>query len=113
VGVLQFWGCGLIKSYMRLVGHVARFGDVANAYNILVGKYVGEKQIGRPRCAWESNIKTHLKCISCGLGLTVSRCDLAPGACEHGYETMSPTKECENFDQLLDEKSSPQSLLLR
>jgi hypothetical protein len=30
-------------------GHVARMGQMINAYDILVGKYEGKRQLGRPR----------------------------------------------------------------
>jgi hypothetical protein len=42
------------------VGHVARMGDMRNAYNILVGKPEGKRQLGRPRRRWEHNIRLYL-----------------------------------------------------
>jgi hypothetical protein len=34
---------------MRWAGHVARIGEVRGAYNILVGRPVGRRPLGRPR----------------------------------------------------------------
>jgi hypothetical protein len=34
---------------MRGAGHVARVGEMRNAYNILVGEPEGKGQLGRPR----------------------------------------------------------------
>jgi hypothetical protein len=31
-----------------------------NSYNILVGKPDGKRQLGRPRCRWEDNIRMDL-----------------------------------------------------
>jgi hypothetical protein len=46
---------------VRLAGHVARIGDMKNAYNILVRKPEGKRPIGRRRRRWDDNIKTHLR----------------------------------------------------
>jgi hypothetical protein len=55
---------GMIKSRrMRLLGHVARIGDVRNAYKILIGKSQGKRPLGRPRRTWEDNIKMDLGVI--------------------------------------------------
>jgi hypothetical protein len=35
---------------MRRVGHVARMGEKRNVYRLLVGKPVGKRPLGRPRC---------------------------------------------------------------
>jgi hypothetical protein len=35
--------------------------QIENAYEILVGKPEGKKQLGRPGCRWEDNIKMQLK----------------------------------------------------
>jgi hypothetical protein len=52
----------LIKSRsIRLAGHVARIGEMSNAYNILVGKPEGKEPLGRPRCRWEDNIRMDLR----------------------------------------------------
>jgi hypothetical protein len=41
----------VIKSRrVRLAGYVVRFGKMRNAYNILVEKPEGKRQLGRPRC---------------------------------------------------------------
>jgi hypothetical protein len=48
----------VIKSRrMRWAGHVARMGEVRDAYNILVGKPEERRPLGRPRRRWEDNIK--------------------------------------------------------
>jgi hypothetical protein len=39
-------------SMMRWSGHVARLGEMRNAYKILVRKAEGERPLGRPRCKW-------------------------------------------------------------
>jgi hypothetical protein len=43
-----------------MAGHVARLGEVLNAYSILVGKHEGKRQLRRPRHRWEDNIRTYL-----------------------------------------------------
>jgi hypothetical protein len=45
---------------MRWVGHVARMGEVRGAYNILVGRPEGRRQLGRLRRRWEDKIKMDL-----------------------------------------------------
>jgi hypothetical protein len=32
-------------------------GDKRVAYTVLVGKHVGKRPLGRPRCRWEDDIK--------------------------------------------------------
>jgi hypothetical protein len=51
---------------MRWAGHVARMGEVRDAYNILVGRPEGRRPLGRPRCRWEDNIKMDLREIGFG-----------------------------------------------
>jgi hypothetical protein len=46
---------------MRLTGHVARMGEIWNAYNILVGKLEGKRPLGRPRRRWEDNVRVDLR----------------------------------------------------
>jgi hypothetical protein len=48
---------------MRQAGHVARIGEMRNAYRILVWKPEWKRQLGRPRCGWEDNIKMDLGAI--------------------------------------------------
>jgi hypothetical protein len=36
-------------------------GDIRNAYKILVEWPGGKRQLGRPKCRWEGNIKMGLK----------------------------------------------------
>jgi hypothetical protein len=51
----------MIKSRrMRLAGHVARVGDMRNAYNIFVGKPHEERTLGRRKRRWKDNIKMNL-----------------------------------------------------
>jgi hypothetical protein len=35
-------------------------------YRVLVGKPDGKRQLGRPRCRWEDNIKEDLQEVECG-----------------------------------------------
>jgi hypothetical protein len=52
----------MIKSRrMRWAGHVARMGGNRNAYSVLVGKPLGKRTLGRPRCRWVDNIKMDLR----------------------------------------------------
>jgi hypothetical protein len=41
--------------------HVARMGELRNAYRILVGKPEGKTRLGRPRCRYVDNIKVNLR----------------------------------------------------
>jgi hypothetical protein len=48
----------VIKSRrMRRIGHVARIGEVRNAYRILIGKSEGKILFGRIRRSWEGKGK--------------------------------------------------------
>jgi len=40
-----------------MAGHVARFGEVRNAYRILVGKPEEKRRLRRHRRRWEDNIR--------------------------------------------------------
>jgi hypothetical protein len=52
----------VIKSRrMRWVGHVASMGEGRGVYGILVGKPESKRPLGRPRRAWEDNIKLDLR----------------------------------------------------
>jgi hypothetical protein len=52
----------VIKSgRMRLEGHLARLGDVRNAYHIFVGKPERTRPLGRPWRRWEGNIRMVLR----------------------------------------------------
>jgi hypothetical protein len=46
---------------IRWAGHVARMGDRRDAYRVLMGRPWGKRQLGRPRCRWEDNIKWVIK----------------------------------------------------
>jgi hypothetical protein len=50
---------------MRWAGHVARKGEVRDAY-ILVGRPEGRRPLGRPRRRWEDNIEMDLREIGFG-----------------------------------------------
>ena len=51
----------VIKSKgMRWAEYVARMGERRDEYRILVGKSEGKRQLARPRCRWEDNIKLDL-----------------------------------------------------
>jgi hypothetical protein len=52
----------IIKSrrMMRWAGHVARKGEMRNAYRLLVGKPEGKRPQGRPRSRWVDNIRMDL-----------------------------------------------------
>ena len=59
----------LIKSRrMRWSGHVARMGERSGAYNVLVGKPVGKRPLGRSRHRREDNMKMDLQEVGCGGG---------------------------------------------
>jgi hypothetical protein len=45
---------------MRWTGHVSRMGKLRNAYKNLVGKPEGKRQLGRPKCRSEINVKMNL-----------------------------------------------------
>jgi len=45
---------------MRWAGHVARMGEMRNAYKILVGKPEGKRPLGRPKRKWVVNIRNIL-----------------------------------------------------
>jgi hypothetical protein len=51
---------------MRWAGHVARMGEVRDAYNILVGRPEGRRPLVRPRHRWEDNIEMDLREIGFG-----------------------------------------------
>jgi hypothetical protein len=52
---------------MRWAGHVARMGEERGVHWVLVGKPEGKRQLGRPRCRWENNIKMDLQEVGGGL----------------------------------------------
>ena len=57
----------VIKSRrMRWAGHVARMGEERGVYRVLVGKPVGKRPLGRPRCRWVDNIRMALQEVGCG-----------------------------------------------
>jgi hypothetical protein len=68
----------VIKSRrMRRAGHVARAGEMRNAYKIFVGNPEWERQIGRPRCRQENNVicilgrqggKVYTRCVWIRIG---------------------------------------------
>jgi hypothetical protein len=63
----------VIKSRMRLAGHVARIGEGRVVYRDLMGKPEGKRPLGRPRPRWEDNTRMDLQelgcvCVWTGLG---------------------------------------------
>ena len=46
---------------IRWAGHVVRMAEWRGAYKVLVGKLERKRQLGRPRCRWEDNIKIDLQ----------------------------------------------------
>jgi len=51
---------------MRWAGHVARVGERRGVHRVLVGKPERKRQLGRPSCRWEDNIKMDLQEVGCG-----------------------------------------------
>jgi hypothetical protein len=48
----------VIKSRrMTWVGHIARMGEMVNAYKIVAGKTEGERSLGKPRHIWKVILK--------------------------------------------------------
>jgi len=68
------------------VGHVARMGEIRNAYKILVRKSEGKGPLGRPRRRWEDNIIMNFTETGWGCGLDASGSEQGQvtGSCEHG-----------------------------
>jgi hypothetical protein len=58
----------VIKSKMKLAGHVACMGERERrgAYRVLVGKSKGRRPLGRRRRRWEDNIKTDIREVKWG-----------------------------------------------
>jgi hypothetical protein len=55
----------VIKSRgLRWADHVARVGELINAYSILVGDPEWKRSLRRPRCRWEDNIIMDLREIA-------------------------------------------------
>jgi hypothetical protein len=46
---------------MRLAEHVARMGEMRNAYYILIGNSEGKRLLGRIKRRWEDNIRMNLR----------------------------------------------------
>jgi hypothetical protein len=49
---------------MRWAGHVACMEEGRGVYKVLVWRLEGKRQLGRPRCRWEDNIKMDLREIA-------------------------------------------------
>jgi hypothetical protein len=57
----------VIKSRrMRWAGHVARMGEGRGSYWDMVGRPLGRRPLGRPRCRWEDNINMNLQEVGWG-----------------------------------------------
>jgi len=50
---------------MSWAGHVARMGERAGIYRVLMGKPQAKRPLGRPRRRWEDNIKMYLQEVGC------------------------------------------------
>jgi len=84
------------------VGHVARTGEMRNAYSILAGITERKRPLVKSRPRWEDNIRIHL-------GETIGRRELdastseygkVAGSCEHGNEPSSFIHSGEIFQYL-------------
>jgi hypothetical protein len=53
----------MFKSRMRWAGNIERMREMRNAYEILVGKSEGKRQLGSSGRRWEDNIKMDLRKI--------------------------------------------------
>jgi hypothetical protein len=57
----------LIKSRrVRWAEHAAHMGDRCGVYTVLVRRLEGKRELGKPRCKWEDNIKMDLEEVGCG-----------------------------------------------
>ena len=50
-------------------GTCSTHGEMRGAYSVLMGKPEGKRPLGRPRRAWEANIKMDLQEVGWGHGL--------------------------------------------
>jgi hypothetical protein len=70
---------------IRWAGHVARNGEMRNAYWISIGKPYGKRSLGGLRRRWEGNMKAYFREIESGgmdrIYLVQSREQVF---CEHG-----------------------------
>jgi hypothetical protein len=55
----------VIKSRMRLAGHVPRMGERIGVYRVLVKKSEGKRPLGRPRRRWQDNVKMDFEEVGC------------------------------------------------
>jgi len=86
---------------MRWEGHVDCMGERRGAYRVLVGEPKGKRQLGRPRCRWEDNIKMDLQEVGWGgHGLICSGQGQVAGTCKRCNKLLSSTKHWELLDQL-------------
>jgi len=57
----------VIKSrIMSWAGHVARMGERAGVYSVLVGKPERKRPLGRTRLRWKDSIEMDLQKLECG-----------------------------------------------
>jgi hypothetical protein len=68
--------------------------EMRNAYKILVGKPEGKRQLERPKCSWEDNIRMCFRETSGSCGLESSGLGQRPTAVtfEHRIETSDSIK---------------------
>jgi hypothetical protein len=50
-----------VKNPLHTAGHIARLGEIRNAYNNLIGKPEGKRPLDRSRHMWEDNIRMDLR----------------------------------------------------
>jgi len=80
----------IMSRRMGRAGHVARTGDMRNAYKVLGGRPEVRRPLGRSRRRWEDNVRLYLRVVGWGSygGLDSSGSGWRPvaGCCEHGNE---------------------------
>jgi hypothetical protein len=69
-------------------------GEERGVYRVLVGKPEGKRQMGRPRCRWEDNIKMDFRKLEgvVGTGWSWLRIGTDGGTCEYGKELLASIK---------------------
>ena len=58
---------------LRWAGHIARMEEGRSAFNILTGKLIGKRPLGRTRRRWEDNIRMNLEDIGMNAGIGLIR----------------------------------------
>ena len=73
-------------------------GESRGVYRVLVEKFEGKRQLGRPKCRWYYNINMDLQEVGCGAWWDLSRLKIETGGgtCECGNEHSGSVK-CGEF----------------